>query len=85
MSSDSRGASDIAERYASALFDLSVADGRVDQVAADLAQLGMMISGSAELRHLMLSPVFSSADRLKAITSLSERASFCQVVKIFLE
>ena len=84
MSSDSRGPSDVADRYASALFDLSVSNSEIDPIATDLAQLKTMIGESADLRHLIHSPVFSSTDRLNAVSSLAEQAGFCEMVKNFL-
>jgi len=62
VSTEMIGATGLASRYATALFDLAESDKLLDRVAADLDQLGQMIEASADLTRLIRSPVISRDD-----------------------
>jgi F-type H+-transporting ATPase subunit delta len=47
----------ISERYAKALFELSLESGRLEAVKNDMALLTEVIHASREFRHLLLNPV----------------------------
>lgn len=64
----------VAGRYANALYELAVENGTVDQVLADLTRFEAMLQDSADLRRLVLSPVFSSEDQTRAITAVLDAA-----------
>lgn len=49
----------IADRYASALFDLAKEAGSLDAVAADLAKLSNLIASNPEVAGLVKSPVLT--------------------------
>ena len=74
----------IAERYATALFDLAESRDALDAVAGDLEALLAMIEDSADLRRLLDSPVVSRADQARAMTALAAAAGFDAVTSNFL-
>jgi F-type H+-transporting ATPase subunit delta len=77
--------SGVAERYASSLFELSLSEGAVDAVAADLDRFQAMVDESEELRRFVASPVFSAGEQTKAIEALSAKAGFGPLVGNFLK
>lgn len=82
MPSESIGV--IAERYATALFELAESQGALDQVAGDLKALKAMIRESADLRRLLDSPVLTRAETGKAVAALAEAAKFAALTANFL-
>lgn len=74
----------IAERYATALFELAESQGALDQVAGDLKTLKAMVRASADLRRLLDSPVLTRAETGKAIAALAEAAKFSPLSANFL-
>ena len=84
LASDSTGTSGLAERYATALFDLADARHSLDAVAADLRELRAMLRDSGDLVRLLRSPVLSRGEQGKAIAVLSERAALAPLTRDFL-
>jgi F-type H+-transporting ATPase subunit delta len=76
--------SGVAERYASALFDLARDESALQAVEADLSSMGRMIEESADLRRLVESPVFSSEEQEQAIAVIAERSGIRGLVANFL-
>lgn len=74
----------IAERYASALYELADEAKALDQVAADLRALRAMIGSSRDFVRLIRSPVLGRADQAKAVTALAEKAGFHDLARKFL-
>lgn len=74
----------IAERYASALYELADDAKALDQVAADLRALKAMIGSSPDFVRLIRSPVLDRADQAKAVTALAEKAGFHDLTRKFL-
>lgn len=74
----------IAERYATALFELAVSGDVLDQVAGDLKTLKAMIRASADLRRLFDSPVLSRADQGRAVGAVAAAAGFNPLTVNFL-
>jgi F-type H+-transporting ATPase subunit delta len=74
--SSKTGASGLAGRYATALFELASEQKALDAVANDLKALRQMTAESADLARLIASPVIAREDQAKAITALAERAEF---------
>ncbi len=74
----------IADRYASALFELAENQGALDQVASDLKTLKAMIKDSPDLRRLIVSPVLTRAQAGKALAALAESAKFGVLTSNFL-
>jgi F-type H+-transporting ATPase subunit delta len=74
----------IAERYASALYELADEAKALDQVAADLRALKAMMAASADLIRLIRSPVLGRSDQTKAATALAQKAGFHELSGRFL-
>jgi len=62
--------SGVAQRYASALFEVALEGGAVDWVGNDLATFGRALDESADLKRLVLSPVFGADEQTRAITAV---------------
>ena len=75
VSSETTGATGLAGRYATALFELADADGGLDQVADDLGRLEAMIHASDDLTRLIRSPVISREDQTRAMAALMEKSA----------
>jgi F-type H+-transporting ATPase subunit delta len=74
LATDDTSTSSVAGRYASALFELAREQRALPQVEADLGKFAKLLDDSADLRRLVLSPVFSSEEQGKAITSILAKA-----------
>jgi len=77
--------SGVAERYASSLFDLAQEAGSADSVGADLDRFQALIDESADLKRLIVSPVFSAEDQTKAIAAVVAKAGIAGLVANFLK
>lgn len=66
--------SGVAERYATALFDLARDSGGLDNVDADLKGFAGLLDESDDLKRLVRSPVFSAEDQLRAVSALLDKA-----------
>jgi F-type H+-transporting ATPase subunit delta len=84
LASEATGVTLLAERYASALFDIADERRTLDEVAADLRQLRAMLAESVDLARLVRSPVLSRAIQGKAIAALAETAGLSRLVRDFL-
>ena len=62
--------SGVAERYASALFELALDGDSVESVEADLGRLTELLAESDDLRRLFNSPVFSADDQYRAVAAV---------------
>jgi len=66
--------SGVAERYATALFDLALESDSLDAVSADIGRFEAMLADSDDLARLIRSPIFSADDQLRAVSALLDRA-----------
>jgi F-type H+-transporting ATPase subunit delta len=66
--------SGVAERYASALFELARDEGKLDAVATDLDAFRAMLDESEDLTRLVRSPVFTSEEQSRAVTAVLDKA-----------
>ena len=73
MSEPASISSGIAQRYATAVFDLAREGNALQSLEADIASLDAAIHDSADLRAMMTSPVYSRDEQGKAITALATR------------
>ncbi len=76
--------SGVAERYASALFDLASDESAIDAMEAELASLSAMIHESEDLRRLIQSPVFSADEQQRAIGAIADKAGIKGLTGNFL-
>ncbi len=84
MSSDIAGASGLAGRYATALYELADGEGRLDAVAGDLAVIERLLDESADLERLARSPVISREDQAKALDVILTKAGAVELTKKFV-
>ena len=63
----------IAERYATAVFDLARDNGEIDALERDLDALRAVLDESEDLRRLMASPVYGRDDQERAVAAVAER------------
>lgn len=77
--------SGVAERYAQALFSLAREQNAADAVADALGNFAEMIEQSADLERLVVSPVFSAEDQLKAISAILDKYGFGGVTANFIK
>ena len=66
--------SGVAQRYASALFEVAVEAGAVDAVGADLDAFETLLAESADLMRLVQSPVFSADEQTRAMGAVLAKA-----------
>ncbi len=85
MATDDTITGGVAGRYASALFELAEEANQVRQVEKDLTQLQSLLDGSADLKRLVRSPVFTSEDQGRSIAAIAEKAAFSPLVANFLK
>jgi F-type H+-transporting ATPase subunit delta len=64
--------SGVAERYASALFDLARDESLIEEVEGQLARLSAALDQSEDLRRLIRSPVFSAEEQEAAIGRIAD-------------
>ncbi len=74
----------VAERYAGSLFALALEGKSVAAVEKDLGSVDGLINGSADLKRLVGSPVFSTVDQVKAIGAIAAKAKLGPLVSNFL-
>jgi F-type H+-transporting ATPase subunit delta len=83
VASDTTGATGLAGRYATALYELAEEQGALDKVADDLRSLSAMIDGSADLKRMIRSPVISRGEQGKALNEILGRAQMSDLTKKF--
>lgn len=84
MATESSGAAGVADRYATALFELAESDKLHDDVAADLEQVQRLIDEIDDFRRLIRSPVISRENQGRAIAALAEKAGLSDLTRRFL-
>ena len=77
--------SGVAERYASSLFEVALEAGKVDAIGAALDGIQALIDESADLKRLVLSPVFTAEDQTNALVALAQKAGLDALVTNFLK
>lgn len=77
--------SGVAERYASSLFEVALEAGKVDAIGAALDGFQALVDESADLKRLVLSPVFTAEDQTNALVALAQKAGLDALVTNFLK
>ncbi|MEO1252319.1 MAG: F0F1 ATP synthase subunit delta [Pseudomonadota bacterium] len=77
--------SGVADRYASALFDLAREQGDWESVEKELKSLRAAIHDSEDLRAFVKSPVYDRDDQLAAVAAIAEKAGFSATTTNFLK
>jgi len=84
VASEATGASGLAGRYASALFELADEQKALDQTARDLSALKQALAESPDLDRLVRSPLYSRAEQAKAIDAVAEHLGLSPLIRSFL-
>ena len=74
MTDTSTPVSDVANRYATALFELAQEAGSIDAVVSDLDTLQGLFNESEDLVRVVRNPVFALDDRVKALEAVASKA-----------
>jgi F-type H+-transporting ATPase subunit delta len=64
----------VAERYATALFELAGTDKDLAAIESDLGAFAGLLAESPDLARLVRSPVYSAEDQLRAITAVLDKS-----------
>lgn len=83
-SSTSGQISGVAERYASALFELAVSEKKIPAVEKDLNRLSDLLNSSEDLMRVVKSPVFSADDQVAAMGAVLDKAKIIGLVGNFV-
>lgn len=73
-----------ARRYARALLELAQEEGALEQFDDDLARIAGLIGSNAELREVLLNPVFEVEARKRIVRELAAKLSVGPLVANFL-
>jgi F-type H+-transporting ATPase subunit delta len=84
LASEATGLSGIAERYATALYDLADETKSLDAVAQDLRNLKNLIAGSPDLRRFLRSPLIDRQAQTKAMLAVLEAAKTGDLLRKFV-
>ena len=75
----------VAASYAKAIFDFLGADGKVDKVAAELAEFGHLVAGHSELTYVLNTDVFSNVQRMHVISDLCTKVELSSETRRVLD
>jgi F-type H+-transporting ATPase subunit delta len=74
----------VAGRYATALFELAVEGGVLDQVAGDLDRFSEALNSSGDLARLVKSPVFTAGEQGRALAAILDKLAIEGLTRNFL-
>lgn len=77
--------SEVAERYAEALFELALEEGALQSVESDLSAISKALDESEDLRRLVASPVFDREVKASALNAVLESAGASLTVRNFVK
>ncbi|MEL6210140.1 MAG: ATP synthase F1 subunit delta [Pseudomonadota bacterium] len=77
-------ASEAAQRYASALFDLAQDKGQLAAVHKDFAAISTLIEDNDDLSNLVVSPAFTRDEKTAALTEIAREAGVSPLVVNFI-
>lgn len=84
VATEETGVSELASRYASALFDLADEQQALDQTAQDLALVKALLAESADLRRLIGNPLLARGDQERAMEAVLVAAGVGGLVRNFI-
>ncbi len=76
--------STVAERYAGALFELARESNSVESIERSLDTFLGLMTGSADLRRFILSPMFSTAEQEQGLSAILKPAGITGLARDFL-
>ncbi len=84
MAGEIAATSELARRYAMALFELARDDAALDGAAADMAALERLIAEDRTLAAVLASQVIPSGEKAAALGAIAERAGLTPLVQKFV-
>ena len=75
----------MAGRYATALFELAVADNAVEAVNADLDRFDALVAENTDLERLLRSPVFTADEQIRSLSAVLDRVGIGELAVKFLK
>jgi F-type H+-transporting ATPase subunit delta len=85
VAGESPSVSGVSGRYATALFELARDEKSIDAVKADLDRFDGFLNDSADLKRLVLSPVFSADAQSRALAAVLDKAGITGISANFLK
>jgi F-type H+-transporting ATPase subunit delta len=85
MAESNSPVSTVAERYATALYELASEEGALGPVEADLNRFAALLDESEDLRRLVRSPVFAAEDQKRAVAAVLDKAGLGGLVGNFIK
>jgi len=76
--------SDVAKRYAEALFELALSKDALEGVASDLKSFQDLAADSADLTLLMQSPAFQSEEKVAGLVAVARKAELSALTVNFI-
>jgi F-type H+-transporting ATPase subunit delta len=71
----------LARRYARALLDIGIAEGKYEELGRELDELAAMISGSRDLLEALTNPVFAQSRRRAVLEAVLSQARVSPVTR----
>ena len=84
MAGQSVGGAGLADRYATALFELARERDTIEEIERDLDSIRELVDGSDDLRRVVRSQTLSRAEQGKALDAVLERLGTNQYVRNFV-
>ena len=84
MAGQSVGGAGLADRYATALFELALERGEIEAIERDLDAIRTLVRGSDDLRRVVRSLTLSRTEQAKALDAVLERLGTSQYVRNFV-
>ncbi len=81
MSEPASTSSGIAARYATAVFDLACEDKALPKLESDVDAIDEALKGSADLRDLISSPIYTRAQQGAAITAIADKMGLTPLMR----
>lgn len=85
MAKNSSPVSGLAERYATALFELAEDEKGLAELEADVGRFATMHDESDDLQRFIRSPVYSAEEQVRTISAVVDKAEFNSLVGNFLK
>ncbi len=76
--------SDIAKRYARALFDIAREEGAIEAIYAELKEFSSMLRESRDLADFFANPVFDSSDKSAVVVEILKKIEVSVTTSNFL-
>jgi len=74
---------EIANRYATALFELGMADGNLSDLKQEAQALKKLVEDSQDIQNMLSNPLFDADEQLAAMTAIVNQAGFSTPIKNF--